>query len=216
MYRNADWEKASPICEQVINSAEVVNPKGVQGVQEALLARHGQETNTTRSSSGALIRCGQAQSQSSSPGAPIAVTLTSGEVLHYEIETSTSYAADVLRAIPRHWPLGPCQYSLAAVLALRVESPGADGNLPVKAEYQDLKVTNWSCRELEQKKLEKGLRDFAASNVVYQVGPHGEVGIPHHGRDRFTYMSAVDLLNQVTLDLLQTRLADYPVAVGRS
>jgi len=27
MYRNADWEKASPICEQVINSAEVVIPR---------------------------------------------------------------------------------------------------------------------------------------------------------------------------------------------
>jgi len=26
MYRNADWEKASPICEQVINSAEVEIP----------------------------------------------------------------------------------------------------------------------------------------------------------------------------------------------
>jgi len=68
-------------------------------------------------------------------------------------------------------PLG-LQYSLRSA-ALRVESPGADGNIPVKAEYQDLKVTNWSCRELT-KKLEKGLRDFAASNVVYQVGPHGE------------------------------------------
>jgi len=46
--------------------------------------------------------------------------------------------------------------------------------------------------------LEKGLRDFAASNVVYQVGPHGEVASRHYGRDRFTYMSAVDLLNKVT------------------
>src|SRR5258705_10512043 len=100
---------------------------------------------------GLLSGCGQAQSQSSAPGAPLAVTLTSGEVLHYEIETSTSYSADVLQGYTTTLPLGPCQYSLAAGLALRVESPGADGNIPVKAGYQDLKCTNWSCRELEQK-----------------------------------------------------------------
>jgi len=165
---------------------------------------------------GLLSGYGQAQSQSSSTSAPLAATLTAGETLRYEIETSTSYSADVLQGYTTTLPLGPCNYSLAAALTLRVGSAGADGNLPVKAEYQDLKVTNWSCRELEQKKLEKGLRDFAASNVVYQVGPHGEVGYSHQGRDRFTYMSAVDLLNKVTLDLLQTRLADYPVAAGRS
>jgi len=96
--------------------------------------------------------------QSSSPGAPIAVTLTSARSCTTEIETSTSYAADVLPGYTTTLPLGPCQYSLAAVLALRVESPGADGNLPVKAEYQDLKVTNWSCRELEQKKWKRAAR----------------------------------------------------------
>lgn len=165
-----------------------------------------------------LLLCGgsKAQSQASAPSVPLASTLTPGETLRYEIEASTSYSADVMEGYSTTAPLGPCQYSLGGVLALKAGSVDPDGNVPVKAEYHDVKVTHWHCRDFDQKKVERGLRDFAASNVVYQVGPHGEVGFQHAARDRFTYLSAVDLLSKVTLDLLQTRLANRPVSIGSS
>jgi hypothetical protein len=163
-----------------------------------------------------LLGCVPVYGQVPARDIPLHAALTPGEVLRYEIETSTSYSASVLEGYSTTMPLGPCQYSVGANITLKVGSVAEDGNIPVKAEYQDLKVTGWNCRDFEQKKLERTLHDFTGSGIVYQVGPHGEVGFPHTARDRFTYWSAADLLNKVTLDLLQARLADSPVSVGRS
>jgi hypothetical protein len=146
----------------------------------------------------------------------LTAALKPGEVLHYEIETDTTYSADILKGYSTTAPLGPCLYSLAGELTLLVEPAGADGNFPVQAEYRDLKVTNWNCHQLSRASLESRLRNFAASKIVYQVGPRGEVGFEHNSRDRFTYLSAADLLSRVTQDLLQSRLADRPKSLGSS
>jgi hypothetical protein len=113
-------------------------------------------------------------------------------------------------------PLEPCHYSLYAVLTLTAGPIDIGGNTPVKAEYRDPRVTNWRCAKFDHTAVDKSLREFVASPIVYQVGPHGEVGFLRNSRDRFTYQSAADLLSKITLDLLQTRLADGPVAAGSS
>ena len=147
---------------------------------------------------------------------PLTAQLSDGVELHYEIETTTSYSASVMEGYTATPPLEPCQYSLFAVLTLTAGPADVGGNTPVKAEYRDPKVINWRCEKFDRAAVDKSLRDFAASPTVYQVGPHGEAGFQHNSRDRFTYHSAADLLSKITLDLLQTRLADGPVAIGSS
>jgi hypothetical protein len=147
---------------------------------------------------------------------PLTGRLNAGSELRYEIETTTSYSADLMEGYKTTAPLGPCQYSLFAVLTLTAAPADADGNIPVKAEYRDAKVTSWRCARFERVAVDKSLRDFAASPVVYQVGPHGEAGFQRNNRDRFTYQSAANLLSKITLDLLQTRIGDGPVSVGGS
>ena len=147
---------------------------------------------------------------------PLTAKLVPGQTLRYEVETVISYSADVLKGYSTTVPLGPCQFSISTVATLNRGSVAQDGNLPVKAEFQDPKISAWHCAGYDQKRMEKALREFAASPIVYQVGPHGEVGFEHSKRDRLAYESASDLLNKVALDLLQTRLADRPVSLGAS
>jgi hypothetical protein len=141
---------------------------------------------------------------------------TTGVELRYEVETSTTYSADVMEGYRTTPPVEPCQYALYAVLALTPGTADADGNIPVKAIYRDVKATSWTCTRFDRAVVDKSLRDLAAYPVVYQVGPHGEAGFQRNSRDRFTYRSAADLLSKIALDLLQTRLADKLVAVGSS
>jgi hypothetical protein len=163
-----------------------------------------------------LLSCVVAQAQSSAVSSVLVGNLTPGETLRFEIETSTSYSADVVEGYSTTLPLGPCQYSLSSALTIKSGSVGPDGNIPIHAEFHEVNLSSWDCRDLNRAQLEKALREFAASNVVYQLGPHGEVRFQPSSRDRFTYMSAVDLLNKIALDLLQTNLADKPVIPGSS
>ena len=160
-----------------------------------------------------LAACGLAQVL---PTSPLAGRWTPGDQFRYEIEASTSYSASTIEGYGTNPPLGPCQYALASIVTLSTGATDAGGNIPVKAEYHDFKVTSWQCAQFNRAQLEKSLKDFAAVPVVYQIGPHGEVGFEHNSRDRFTYQSAADLLSKIALDLLQTHLADQPVAVGAS
>jgi len=147
---------------------------------------------------------------------PLLVGLTADETLHYEIEGSASYSASVMDGYTTNPPLGPCQYAFSTVVSLRVSSANASGNTPVKAAFQDAKVTSWNCIGLSQKRVEKTLQRLSTSPLSYEVGPHGEVSFHHHVAHQFDDQSASDLLNKTVLDLLQTRLADRPVALGSS
>jgi hypothetical protein len=140
--------------------------------------------------------------------------LVPGQALRFEVETHTSYSADLDEGYATDPPIHPCEYSVSAKLGLQV-GPGADqGNVSVTAKYDDVVVTNWQCPQLSRMQAEKELRRFASSPVVYQVGPHGEPGFQRDSRDRFGNQSAQDLLSKVALDLIETRLSDHPVAPG--
>jgi hypothetical protein len=147
---------------------------------------------------------------------PLRAVFVPGEILRFDIETRTSYNADLLDGYTTVPPILPCQYSLSANVLLKIGAALADGNVPVTASYEHTMVTSWNCPQLHREELEKGLHQLEAFPVVYQVGPHGEPGFERDSRDCFTYRSAPDLLNKVTLDLLESRLSDDPVTVGDS
>lgn len=147
---------------------------------------------------------------------PLLANLTAGDVLRYEIEGSTSYSASVLNGYKTNLPLGPCQFAFSTVAILKVGPALSSGNTPIKTNFQNPRITSWNCDGLGRKQVEQALQRSSASEIIYEVGPHGEVGlqrpIAHHLSDQ----SAFDLLNRTVLDLLQTRLADRPVAIGSS
>lgn len=164
----------------------------------------------------AFVVAGTAQESLSTVASPLHAKLMPGETLRYEVEISLSYSAGIIRGYSTTVPLGPCQLSASSVLAFSVQPVAGDGNLPVQAVFENPRSTSWQCTKMDQQKLDKALRELAASPLLYQIGPHGEVGFKHIDRDRFTYQSANDLLSTVAMDLLQTRLADRPVSVGSS
>jgi hypothetical protein len=139
-----------------------------------------------------------------------------GEVLRFEIETHTSYQSDIANGYKTDPPLLPCDYSLSANLTLKAGPAEKNGNISVIARYERLLVTNWNCPQIRRSELETGLHKFEASPIVYQLGPHGESGLGHNSRDSFSHQSAQDLLNRVTLDLLETRISEGLVAPGDS
>ena len=139
-----------------------------------------------------------------------------GESLRFEIKTLISYQADLFNGYTVVPPVVPCEYSLSLNVTLNAGSASGDGNLPIAAQYENIRVTDWNCPRLRQKKLENELNQFQAAPVIYQIGPHGEPGFAHNTRDHFSYRSAQDLIGKITLDLLETHLSDRPVAPGDS
>jgi hypothetical protein len=135
-----------------------------------------------------------------------------GEVLHYELEVGSSFLPRLSSGYTVTPPIGPCQFTLSSNVTLRVRGTNENGNTPVEAAFTSTRLTNWECSPVKRPDVEGALREIDASPAIYQIGPQGEVGFKHPDEDHFSYLSAIDLLRKVTLDLLQTRLAGGPVA----
>ena len=173
--------------------------------------------NRKANSAGALLfllACSCAGGQAAATGMPVPLrsSVRAGEVLHYELEVSSSFLPHLTSGYITTPPMGPCQFALFSNLTLRVGSRDGNGNTPVEAEYSGTRLTNWQCSPVKKPDVESALREVEASPALYQIGAQGEVGFEHPDEDHFSYLSAIDLVRKVTLDLLETRLADGPVA----
>jgi hypothetical protein len=159
------------------------------------------------------LACSCAWGQLAEPAVPVSLrsSLREGEVLHYELEASSSFLPRLATGYTTTPPMGPCQFALSSNLTLRVRSTDRNGDTPVEAEYTGTRLTNWQCGPVKKPDVESALLEVEASPALYQIGAHGEVGFKHPDEDHFSYLSAIDLLRKLTLDLLETRLADRPV-----
>jgi hypothetical protein len=160
-----------------------------------------------------LLACACAWGQAARTGVPVSLrgSVRAGEVLHYELEVGSSFLPRLTTGYTTSPPMGPCQFAISSNLTLRVGSRDRNGNTPVEAEYTGTRLTNWQCGPVKKPDVESALGEVEASPALYQVGAQGEVGFKHPDEDHFSYLSAIDLLRKVTLDLLETRLADAPV-----
>jgi hypothetical protein len=171
----------------------------------------------------ALFVCGEvpavlsAQTASTPHKVRLNTELKPGEVLRYELEAVGSFVpiTDSVGAILNP-PRGPCDYSMTAIVALRPLVPDKDGNTPVEARYSDARVTSVRCSLFAPDDFQKRLAALEATPVTFRVGPHGETQLNHAAGGYFKYWDGGDLLRKITQDLLQTQLAEPPVAPGTS
>jgi hypothetical protein len=103
-----------------------------------------------------------------------------GEVLRYELEAAGSFLpiADSSGAILSP-PRGPCDYALAAIVALRPQAPDKDGNTPVEAMYRQTRVTSVRCALFSEADFQRRLAAVEFAPVMFRVGPHGETALSH-------------------------------------
>jgi len=159
----------------------------------------------------------RAQSRATERKVLLRADLKPGEILRYELEAAGSFLpiADASGAILTP-PRGPCDYALAAIVALRPQVADKDGNTPVEARYSETRVTSVRCALFSAPDFRKRLAALESSTVMFRVGPHGETALGGTSDGYFKYWDGGDLLRKVTQDLLQTEFSPQPVSEGAS
>ena len=153
--------------------------------------------------------------QTSTLALPPQARFLPGEALHYELEVHDSLLSQPEQGTQVLDPPA-CDYLLSAVLTLEPQTADKDGNTPVRASYANAKISSWHCEGKSQEKLQTALKDLQHTPVTFQIGPQGEVGFVHADEDEFVEWRGTELLEKLTLDLLQGRLAPNPVQPGES